>query len=62
MRILRLKQVEEKINTSGTHIRRLEKAGKFPSRVKLSERAYGYVEDEVDAWIEERLAARNQAA
>ncbi len=62
MKLLRLKQVEQRIDTSGTQIRRLEKAGNFPSRVKISERAYGYVEEEVDAWIEERLAARKHQA
>ncbi len=58
MRILRMKKVEEKAGISGTHIRRLEKDGLFPERVKISERAYGYIEEEVDAWIKKRLAAR----
>ncbi len=58
MRILRMKKVEDKIDISGTHIRRMEKTGQFPARVKISERAYGYIEEEVDAWIKKRLAAR----
>ena len=62
MRLLRIKQVEERINTSGTHIRRMEKAGQFPARVEISERSYGYSEEEVDDWIEKRLAARKHQA
>ena len=62
MRILRIKQVEQKINTSGTHIRRMEKAGQFPARVEISKRSFGYCENEVDAWIKERLAARKSQA
>ena len=62
MRLLRMKQVENKTGSCGTHIRRMEKAGQFPARVEISERAYGYVEEEVDAWIEERMAARKPQA
>lgn len=63
MKLLRMKQVEEKVGVCGVHIRRLEKAGKFPARVEISERAFGYLEKEVDHWIASRLTARkNQAA
>ena len=62
MRILRMKQVEVKTGSCGTHIRRMEKAGRFPARVKISERAYGYVEEEVDSWIQERMDARKHQA
>ena len=62
MRLLRLKQVEQQIDISGTHIRRMEKAGQFPARVQISERTYGYSEDEVNAWIRRRLAARKSQA
>lgn len=58
MIILRMRQVEAKTGNCGTHIRRMEKAGHFPIRVKISERAFGYIEEEIDRWIEERMAAR----
>ena len=58
MRLLRIKEVEKRVGISGTHIRRLERAGQFPVRAEISERSYGYSEEEVDRFIEERLAAR----
>jgi predicted DNA-binding transcriptional regulator AlpA len=36
----------------------LERAGRFPARVPLSERAFGWVEAEIKAWIASRLSAR----
>jgi prophage regulatory protein len=43
---------------SDMHIWRLEKAGKFPKRIKLGERRVGWDLDEVMAWIEDRKARR----
>jgi prophage regulatory protein len=49
------------IRYSKPHLWRLEKAGKFPKRVPVGASRYGYVEDEVDAWISARIAARDEA-
>ena len=43
-------------------LRAIERAGNFPARAEISERSFGYAEDEVDHWIEERLAARKVQA
>jgi prophage regulatory protein len=43
---------------SDMHIWRLEKAGKFPKRIKLGEHRVGWDLDEVIAWIEDRKARR----
>ncbi len=45
------------------HITRLEAVGKFPRHITLSEdgRAIGWIEDEVDAYITARIAARDRA-
>jgi prophage regulatory protein len=40
----------------------LERLGKFPKRVKLGMRRYGYLESELDLWLQERAAGREQAA
>ena len=40
----------------------LEAQGKFPKRVKLGERRYGYVEEELDIWLKQRAALRTVAA
>jgi prophage regulatory protein len=63
MRILRYQQLksEKGITFSREHIRRLELAGRFPKRVRLAEGGdhYGYVEDEIDAYLAKRIAARD---
>lgn len=60
-RLLSKKQVREIVLYSYAHIDRLEKAGLFPARVRLSPHRngrVGYVEDEILAWIETKLAQR----
>lgn len=47
------------ITFSNPHRLGLEAAGKFPIRVKLGERKYGYLENELDSWLKERAALRN---
>ena len=62
VRILRQRQVTEKIGYSPMHIWRLEKAGRFPRRLKLGPNSVGWVSSEIDAWIEARIAERDAAA
>jgi prophage regulatory protein len=38
----------------------LERLGKFPKRIKLGVRRYGYLESELDQWLEERAAGRQR--
>ena len=54
--IYRLPAVCEVTGLSKATIYRLIAKGKFPARVKLSERCVGWRADEVDAWLEARLA------
>jgi hypothetical protein len=42
--------------------RHLEEKGLFPKRVAVTSRTHGYVEVEVDQWIESRIAARDASA
>ena len=61
-RLLSKKQVKELVLYSYAHLDRLEKAGQFPKRVRLSPHRMGrvgYLEAEVHAWIEARLAQRD---
>ena len=37
---------------------RLEAQGLFPKRVKIGKHASGYVQEEVEAWIDARIAER----
>ena len=40
------------------HVRRLERAGEFPARVHIGKNCVGWVADEVDRWVEAKIAAR----
>jgi prophage regulatory protein len=60
IRILRLPQVEAKSGLKRDSIYRLAKLGKFPKPIKIAQSAAsGWVESEVDAYLEERIAERN---
>jgi prophage regulatory protein len=41
---------------------RLEKTGKFPCRVPVSAARHAWVESEIDAWVAQRIAARQPVA
>lgn len=43
---------------SPQHIARLEASGKFPQRVQLGECRVAWLAEEVQAWIDERVARR----
>lgn len=58
-KILRLSQVREKVgNVSHVTIWRWEKDGHFPKRIRLGGNSSGWLESEVDKWIEDRAAER----
>ena len=59
MRMLSKRQLKELVLYSHQHIARLEKAGKFPKRVRLGQNRVGWVETEVLDWLQERLDARD---
>jgi prophage regulatory protein len=46
---------------SFAHIARLEAAGQFPQRVRLGACRVAWVSEEVQAWIDERVATRDTA-
>lgn len=57
-RMLSKKQVQALVLYSPQHIARLEKAGKFPKRVKLGQNRVGWIEAEVLEWLQARIDAR----
>ena len=59
MRILRQRQVTEKVGYSPMHLWRLEKAGRFPRRLKLGPNSVGWVAEEIEEWIAARIAERD---
>ncbi len=54
---LRLPAVCARVGLSRSHIHRLEAAGQFPRRVKLSLAASAWIESEIDNWASARVAA-----
>lgn len=56
-RFLRLKQVREKIGLGKTAIREKIKRGEFPAPYPLGARAVGFLESEINAWIDSRVKA-----
>lgn len=62
MKLLSKRQVKDLVLYSFAHIDRLEAAGLFPKRVKLSQHRsgrVGYVEEEIQDWIRKRIEARS---
>ncbi len=61
-RFLSKKEVRDRIKLSHAEVARREKAGRFPKRLRLgnyqTSRAV-YVEEEIDAWIDEQIASRD---
>ena len=60
-RMLRRKEVREVTGLSDTTIWRLEKAGKFPRRIQLTENTVGWDEHGVRGWRESRKTVDDAA-
>lgn len=59
-RILRLRQVIERTGLCRSTIYELQSQGYYPAKLKLSERAVGWVEFEIDAWLKARADLRRE--
>ena len=60
LRILRLPLVIEKTGLGRASIYAKINEGTFPSPIKISKRASGWLESEVNDWIEEQINFRNK--
>ena len=56
-RALRLKQVSQLTGLGRTMIYQMQAEGRFPQRIKLGERAVGWLESEVRHWLATRIDA-----
>jgi prophage regulatory protein len=54
--ILRRKQVESRVGLSRSTIYDAVKAGTFPKPIQLGPRSVGWLESDVAAWLEQRIA------
>ena len=61
LRILRRKEVEEKTGLARSTIYSWMKReeGAFPKPIRLGARSVGWLEEEIDAWLDERLKSRD---
>ena len=60
-KIIRLPKVEERTGKSRSRIYADIEAGTFPKPIKLSARAVRWIESEIDAWIDSKIADREAA-
>lgn len=58
MKLIRAKQVVQVTGLSRGTIYRLERAGTFPSRRRLSANSVAWIEKEIAEWMESRPALR----
>ena len=61
-RIVRLPQVREKTGLPTSTIYALIEQGLFPGQVKLGPRAAGWIEGEIDAWLDTKISQRDGGA
>ena len=59
--ILRRRQVEERTGLSKSSIYLAIQRGEFPHPINIGKRAVGWLEFDIDAWVQERIARRAQA-
>jgi len=57
-KLLSKKELRTLVLYSDEHIRRLEKAGRFPGRIRIGHRV-GWLEDEVLEWRQQFIDERN---
>ena len=62
MRVLRLKDVLSITGLGKTSIYKLIGLKSFPKPINLSLRSVGWLESEIEAWIQEKINARDQQA
>lgn len=56
--IIRKPELFSKLNLSDATIWRLEKAGKFPRRIKLGGNSVGWFNSEIEIWLSKKSADR----
>ena len=52
MKIVSAKEASKMTSFSTGHLRRLAKEGKFPKPIQISENRSGWLEEDVNKWIE----------
>lgn len=58
VRIIRRHLVEDRTGLARSTIYQLISEGRFPRPVRLGGRSVGWPEEEIDAWLQERISMR----
>ena len=59
--LLSKRQVRERTTLSFAQIDRLEKAGKFPPRIRLGQNRVAWIETAIEDWIQDRIKLNRPA-
>jgi prophage regulatory protein len=63
IRVLSINQLADKgVRFSRAHIYRLIKQGSFPRPIRLGAQRIGFIEFEIDAWIQSKISNRDGGA
>jgi prophage regulatory protein len=57
-KLIKLPEVRAKTTLSVSELYRRLEAGDFPKQVRMGPKSVAWIESEIDAWIDERIAAR----
>jgi len=57
MKVIRYPELKNRVTLSRSQIWRLEKAGKFPRRIQISDNSVGWDEADIEEWLQARKAA-----
>lgn len=60
--ILRLPEIKKITGLSRSAIYDLISQGKFPKQIKLTSRSSGWIESEINQWLDDRIAERDAKA
>lgn len=61
-RLIRIREATQRTGLSKAMVYRLIAAGKFPRQIRLTERTSAWIESEVQAWVDSRIAANRGIA
>ena len=62
LRIITQKELRTLVPYTPQHILRLEKAGKFPRRLRLGENRIGWLLSDIESWVLSRLPSQLRAS
>ena len=61
-RIIRKPELIARVGLSDATIWRMERAGKFPRRIRLGGNSVGWIDQEIESWFNDKLNERVQLA